>query len=365
MGLGLQGAGGVQAMQEAVRQRIADQLAAQLRAQQAQQKQIENAQRDRQLTMQESSASALEQDRKDRLAETTRNNRVSGSLRMLPLLKPGQMVSAEDAASATEAGLGPFFTQQPMQLPSVSMNGISGSDPTQGGIVKTEAVAGKPAGFEFTGTQADDVRLDDRAFRAGEAEKSRTATDARAQADRELKELIARMSASGSAETRALSNELKSLQIRGEQGKLDATSAAEQAGRTTTTEALSTVEELLRHPGFGAATGLLDPRNIAGGLTQEAVDFNAARDKLIAALTLPNLGQLKGPMSDKDIVFVKQLATRLSNNKMSSAATRLELERARQFLQDKLNADVASAPSAPAGTGVTAYERYLQRQGAR
>jgi hypothetical protein len=52
----------------------------------------------------------------------------------------------------------------------------------------------------------------------------------------------------------------------------------------------------------------------------------------VATLALPNLNLLKGPMSDKDIMFVKQLATRLSNENMSDAETVKALNEAKAFL---------------------------------
>jgi hypothetical protein len=56
---------------------------------------------------------------------------------------------------------------------------------------------------------------------------------------------------------------------------------------------------------------------------------------LIAALTLPNLGALKGPMSDKDVAFVKSISTRLANTRMSEPETRA-ISEAQTFLRGKL-----------------------------
>lgn len=72
------------------------------------------------------------------------------------------------------------------------------------------------------------------------------------------------------------------------------------------------------------------------GWTQGAVDFNSVRDQLVAALALPNLGALKGPMSDKDILFVKQLATRLENRKLSRPETERAVTEAVKFLESKM-----------------------------
>jgi hypothetical protein len=117
-----------------------------------------------------------------------------------------------------------------------------------------------------------------------------------------------------------------------------------------TRTALDLTDRLEQHGGIGAATGAYEMR----GFTQDAVDFNAIRDQLVAALALPNLGALKGPMSDKDILFVKQLATRLSNTRLSEPETRTAISEAKTFLKSKLGAmPVQQTPGgdAPARTG--------------
>lgn len=126
----------------------------------------------------------------------------------------------------------------------------------------------------------------------------------------------------------------------------------------TTRTALELTNRLDTHPGMGKATGAYEWR----GFTQEATDFNAIRNQLVAALALPNLGALKGPMSDKDILFVKQLATRLENPRLSEDETRRAIQEARAFLQNKLGAGqaapgVVQPASAPAGGGVQRWGR--------
>ena len=148
------------------------------------------------------------------------------------------------------------------------------------------------------------------------------------------------MSRSGSAETRALANELKRLQIAAAEDKLETTRATREkdaaGARQTTDSALRHVNRLLDPNdvggSIGAATGAYEMR----GFTQGAQDFNSVRDQLVAALTQPNLGALKGPMSDKDVSFIKQLATRLENRKMSAQETQRALIEARTFLQSKV-----------------------------
>ena len=115
--------------------------------------------------------------------------------------------------------------------------------------------------------------------------------------------------------------------------------------------ALSLVARLETHPGMGAATGAYELRGHVIP-SQNAVDFNAIRDQLVAALALPNLGHLKGSMSDKDILFVQNLATRLGNRRLSEAETRTALQEARTFLESK-GASLPRTPTPKVGDVVT------------
>jgi hypothetical protein len=108
--------------------------------------------------------------------------------------------------------------------------------------------------------------------------------------------------------------------------KAEATAGAEQTRRV----AVSTIDRMLTHPGLSKSSGIISSK--LSGLSQDATDFNSLRDQVVATLALPNLNLLKGPMSDKDIMFVKQLATRLSNENMSDAETVKALNEAKTFL---------------------------------
>jgi hypothetical protein len=179
-----------------------------------------------------------------------------------------------------------------------------------------------------------------REFLAAQAAENRAAAAERAQADREMREVIAKLSASSSAESRAVADQLRAIQAQTAQDKLDTGRAererTESGARQSTQSALDAVDRLLDSEdvgsNIGAATGAYEMR----GFTQGAQDFNAVRDQLVAALALPNLGALKGPMSDKDVIFVKQLATRLGNTRMSAAETRKALIEAQTFLRGKM-----------------------------
>jgi hypothetical protein len=117
--------------------------------------------------------------------------------------------------------------------------------------------------------------------------------------------------------------------------------------KQVTETALSIAQRLKTHPGIGAATGANDIRQygipfIPG--TQARADFNGLRNQLVAALTLPNLGALKGPMSDKDVAFIKNISTRLGDEKLSEEETKKAIDEAIVFLTTKLGGAHKSEP---------------------
>ena len=356
MPLGLQAAYGTEAMQQQVRQRIMDQLAEaeQQRKREAEARQliIENAQRDRQLTVSEKNQTAMETDRADRLAEQTRANKVSGALRLAPLLRKGQSVTPADAQTLTEANMGSLVTQTPETLASRQYRLVAP------GTMQTTETAAKPGGFAFGGTQLDDERAAAAAQRAVDAAANRSTATERADADRQMRLELARLAASGKAGSQALSDELKKSQLDAAKEKAAAAAGQRASAQQATQSALDTAERLLVHPGFGAATGAWEPQQLIEG--QDRINFNEERDNLVALLTLPNLGLLKGPMSNQDVLFVKQMATQLGNRRLSADATRAALERAKLFLQSKLQ-EAGPATGTDAAQAADPYDAYLQR----
>lgn len=176
------------------------------------------------------------------------------------------------------------------------------------------------------------------------------AADRAAESDRTRKE-IAGMAAMGAAETRALRNQFTQTQIdavtertQREREKADAATAerakTETASRQASQNAYDLIGRLETHGGVSRITGAYEMR----GWTQPAIDAAAIRDQVVAALTVPNLGTLKGPMSDKDIIFVKELATRLQKPGLSEQEFRLALSEAKRVLEGK-----GAAPEAATG----------------
>jgi hypothetical protein len=134
-------------------------------------------------------------------------------------------------------------------------------------------------------------------------------------------------------EAEQLSADLKRIQVEERQDKLDtARLARTQAAQDTQRRAQETIADidalLADTDGMAKATGAFEMR----GGSQAAIDWNAKRRRVVAALTLPNLGTLKGPMSDRDVEFVKSIASVLGEGRLSEQAVRDALTRARQAL---------------------------------
>ena len=106
--------------------------------------------------------------------------------------------------------------------------------------------------------------------------------------------------------------------------------------KAVTEDAIAIADRLLSNPDVSKAYGAYEMR----GWTQGARDAKALRDQLVAQLTLPNLGALKGPMSDKDVAFVKQISTRLADSNISDEEAVRALNDARDFLERKLGSRV-------------------------
>lgn len=256
---------------------------------------------------------------------------------------PGDGVDDPTRELLIRQGYGGQLSKTPGVVQQGPQTGVDEQDIPQYGVTQSPDSYAMRGGSKYLNARAAE---DARAALATEAEAGR---NERADADRSMRETIANLAASGSAASRALSDQLKQIQIETAQGKLDEQTTTRNnsvdAARQTTQSALDLATRLETHPGIGKATGAYEMR----GFTQDAQNFNSIRNQLVAALALPNLGALKGPMSDKDILFVKQLATRLENPKIDDAETVRAIQEAKTFLQSKL-ADTA-AVTAPAGAG--------------
>jgi hypothetical protein len=155
-------------------------------------------------------------------------------------------------------------------------------------------------------------------------------------------------------ESRRIANELKALELERKRGALEQENAwREKTGedaKRVTQNAYDLATRLKTHPGLSKSHGAYEMR----GFTQDAQDYRGIRAQLVAALALPNLGALKGPMSDKDIVFVKNLATRLENDNLSDGEAQRAIGEAITFLESK--GAVAAQPSSGGGGGRQYYD---------
>lgn len=103
---------------------------------------------------------------------------------------------------------------------------------------------------------------------------------------------------------------------------------AKTAQITQAQNILGLVNDIAGSTGLARGTGFSSLLNVVPGTTGK--DFEVTVDQLKNALALPNLGQLKGAMSDKDIMFLKNIATKLDTS-MSEPEFKKELTK----LQDK------------------------------
>lgn len=252
------------------------------------------------------------------------------------------------------------------QVPEIPAMGEHFQGPMQHGATPQDAQRGRKGGFLKTRTQAQQAQAD----AAAALNADRDADNRRMGLQQEETARHNRAIEGATASNRELSDEMTRLRIQAEKDKQAAAQTERErtvgSAQASTETALGLVDRLLgdesdpskpTHPGMAGATGAYE----MAGWRQDPTDFNAIRDQLVAALALPNLGALKGPMSDKDVIFVKQLATRLSNTRMSEAETRRALAEARAFLKDKLASGAAidqrgGGNTHPSGGGRVYYD---------
>jgi hypothetical protein len=164
------------------------------------------------------------------------------------------------------------------------------------------------------------------------------------------------------AESRELRNEFDRQRIEQAQAKIEdekkwREKTGEDAKRVTQT-AYDLASRLKTHPGLAKAQGVVSSR--LTGWTQDAEDFKGIRDQLIAALALPNLGALKGPMSDKDVIFIKDLSTRLRNERLSDDEARLAVDEAMRFLESKGATSSTGSAETPEQRAKRLYDKYAK-----
>jgi len=95
-------------------------------------------------------------------------------------------------------------------------------------------------------------------------------------------------------------------------GKMPQTSAQRKSAQ----EVISDIAGLVNMDWNDATGAFAGWSGLSGG---DSATANAKIESLVSKLTMPNLGMLKGPMSDKDLAFITSASANL-NNKQSDAS---------------------------------------------
>jgi hypothetical protein len=116
---------------------------------------------------------------------------------------------------------------------------------------------------------------------------------------------------------------------------------------TKAKDLVTKIDNLLNNPNLSKAVGPLSSQ-IPGFLRSGARnDVESEIKQLVASMALENLSLLKGPMSDKDVVFIKEASSGLLTN-MSEEGFKAKL----QSLKDTFSA-IASRAESESGSGAT------------
>jgi hypothetical protein len=352
------------AIQEFLMQRALHERQAMLDQQNQQERARNNEQQDRGLGLQERQL-ALSQQQEARVAEAqahaekdAENQRqFSRATTISENAMPGDQADEQTRALLTAQGYGGQLKKMPGiyaqgALESTDENNI----PTYGVIEQAPESYQMRGGSKYLAarTAADE--------RAAEGEKNRDAATERADSDRQTRELIARMSASGSAETRALANELKRIQITTAQDKLDATqktrtdaASAVSGGRS---EVRDLAQSLLDDPELSGITGPVQGRRDTF-FTGTAVDAKKRLDQLVGKLSLESRGKMKGQGQISDF------EGRLLANAVSAIDRAAGPEIVKKHLQAVVDAFKGDAPSDGATSGAPPAKSSFRVVGVR
>lgn len=256
-------------------------------------------------------------ERQVRIDDSLMQDRLAGQAKDAADTIPSEtwMQGGDPAATTMQkGGYGALLTPtKPTQAMGPAFEGPMGD-----GETPQQAQVGRSGGFLKTASQAQMKEMAAQRDKQMDNDRQTGAATETARHNGAM-ERNAAAAAAAAGSGRELANQMKELDLQMKEAKFAATQAdtqkAKDSAASQTSTALDLVKQLREHPGFGAAYGNISSR--LSGFSQSAQDAGAIRDQLVAALTLPNLGSLKGPMSDKDVVFVKALSTRLGNPRIS------------------------------------------------
>ena len=134
----------------------------------------------------------------------------------------------------------------------------------------------------------------------------------------------------------------------------DATPSSEKVDKANSI--VTSIDAILNNKNLSKAIGPQSsrvPELIRSGARN---DVDAAIDQLIAGIAIENLGLLKGPMSDKDVEFIKQASSGLKKN-MSEQGFKDQLK----LLQNKFQ-DIANKASSETSSGLSSSEQQSVNQ---
>lgn len=258
---------------------------------------------------------------------------------------PGDVADPETAALLQKQGLG----GQVKKVPGVVSQGtFKGNDENE---IPQYDVSKSPDSFTMRGgsqyiaarTAADE--------RSAEHDKDLNAKETQGEADRQLRELIARMSASTSAESAGLRNDLLKIQTQMAQDKLDAgrkaTTDAAGAVKTSRSSVRDMAQSLLDDPALDGITGPVSGRRDTF-FEGTAVDAKKRLDQLVGQLSLQARGQMKGQGQISDF------EGRLLQNAVSAIDRAAGPEEVKKHLKEIVDAFSGDAPQNGPATNDTA-----------
>jgi len=130
-----------------------------------------------------------------------------------------------------------------------------------------------------------------------------------------------------------LADAMKALQVEKLKRELGLSEEAATGAVDKATNLKTAIDDLLKDPGLSNAVGPLSSKIPV--LTGKRADFEAKFRNLQALLTIDSLSLLKGPMSDKDIQFLKESSSAL-NLSMSEKGFKNELLKLSTKINEKL-----------------------------
>jgi len=201
-------------------------------------------------------------------------------------------------------------------------------------------------------TFRNDQAVAQRTFQGEQNDANRQARAEQSAADRELKTLIASMSQSQSAETRALGSQLKQLQIEAEKDKIEASRKDRDQATKAKAQGRSNVKNL--------AQGLIDDPNLdritgnVGATTPDmlpgSIDARARLVQLVNSLSLNEREKLKGSGAISD--FEAKM--------LGAAASAIDPRAGAEMVRKHLKAIVAvMSDGEPGGNGPRPGERRM------